>query len=148
MSDYTYILKTETDGRQANQILALTLLDTATGRVYSFADAVGHASIKQGVECALLADALVQHTSYHTKVIERLFDVQFDPARLFDTFAAARDHLGHTTNSLDAWAARLGMTRYNFRGAEVWTAEIQRHCENDARIVAALYSHLLKELCA
>jgi hypothetical protein len=140
--EHTFVLKTETDAIAATTVCVLTLYDPAHDGLWSFADHPSMAPISDGIEIALLADDLVVHSDYALRTLERLYGVEFDRTRIFDTLKMAEMVRGKGGNGLSAWAARLGIARDNFHGAEHWSPEAQRHCEHDARIIGALLQHL------
>lgn len=139
-----FVFKTETDGQAATRVLAITLLDIDTGKIYSFSDQPGGTPIADAVSVLPACDLLVSHSDYHVKVVEKLFGITIDRDRFLDTLVASRLLFPEVSkHSLGAWASRVKIARIPFRGADVWSKYVTEHCERDARIIARVYREIM-----
>jgi DNA polymerase III epsilon subunit-like protein len=128
----------------ATRCIVLCLLDVDRQRLHTFADRAGADPISLGVELLQLTDGLVVVQSlYALRTLQALYGLQIDPSRVIDTLAIAKRLKPDQGHGLNAWANRFGAPRSKFRGSPVWTATAQRHCQQDAALVAAIYAHLL-----
>lgn len=136
-----YVFKSETAG-MGGPILAITILDLENATTYRF----GETGLADGLAVlraiAAKGDQIITHSDYHTKKLAQAHDVVFSD--VFDTLVHVKDAFKEPRNGLGVWAGRLGLARgKTFADAEFWTPALQAHCDQDARIVAALYLHII-----
>ena len=98
--------------------------------------------------CCPQADLLITQTDFALETLSKLSGLVVDPAKTLDVHAVARRLRSAQSNSLDAWAGRLGVHRTRFLGAWHCTAEAQCHCELDAKLIGAIYVTLLGKMVA
>jgi DNA polymerase-1 len=161
----TFIADTETNGFKATIFHSLVLLHVETSDLYSFADQQGFPPIRDGIRMLELADRIVGHNflQFDLKWLEKLRQARIARSRVLDTLIAARilwpdlresdiaagvvpaKLLGK--HSLEAWGYRLGVAKGNYGKTadwKYWSPEMQRYCERDCLVSAALYLHILE----
>jgi hypothetical protein len=147
MSDeYRFVLKLETDGLDAQRILAVTLYDIDRHQVFNFSDQPGALPISEACDFLSVADQVIVQSNYALKTLRVLRGLRLDEDKVVDNLKMARSMTHQGGNSLDAWAREFDMHRHHFKGANEWSEFVQRHCETDAILIASIFEHLREQV--
>jgi DNA polymerase I len=162
---YTFITDTETNGFKATVFHSLVIIHAETADIYSFADQPGFPQIADGIAMLESADKIVGHNfvQFDLKWLEKLRQAHIDRSKVLDTLVASRiewpDLRDSDTaagvvpaklvgrHSLRAWGYRLGVLKGDYGETtdwKYWSPEMQKYCEQDCLVTAALYLHILE----
>jgi DNA polymerase-1 len=162
------IFDLETDGLldTVSKIHCLVIKDTDTDEVFTYRSGFPY-ELEEGIDHLLSGSLVVGHNiiKYDIPVIEKLYKVSFDHAKVFDTLVATRviwaairetDSLRiqkgilpgklFGSHSLAAWGYRMKNYKGDYDGGwEKFTQEMLDYCVQDVQVTADLYSRILKK---
>jgi len=162
------IFDLETDGLldTVSKIHCLVIKDTDTDEVFTYRSGVPY-ELEEGIDHLLSGSLVVGHNviKYDIPVIEKLYKVSFDQAKVFDTLVATRviwAAIRETdsvriqkgilpgklfgSHSLAAWGYRMKNYKGDYDGGwETFTQEMLDYCVQDVQVTADLYSRILKK---
>jgi DNA polymerase III epsilon subunit-like protein len=161
---YTFIADTETNEFKATVFHSLVIIHAETSDIFSFADQPGFPQISDGIKMLEAADKIVGHNflGFDLKWLEKLRHACISPNRVLDTLLAGRIRWADLRDSdtaagvvpakllgrhsLEAWGYRLGVHKGEYGKTadwKYWSPEMQKYCERDCLVTAALYLHIL-----
>ena len=94
------------------------------------------------------AELLIGHniTGYDIPLIEKLYNVEFDTAKMRDTLLLSKlvyyDRDSSFSHSLDAWGERLKERKLEFKDFSEFTEEMLVYNKQDVKVNVKLYYHL------
>lgn len=162
------IFDLETDGLldTVSKIHCLVIKDTDTDEVFTYRSGFPY-ELEEGIDHLLSGSLVVGHNviKYDIPVIEKLYKVSFDHAKVFDTLVATRviwAAIRETdsvriqkgilpgklfgSHSLAAWGYRMKNYKGDYDGGwEKFTQEMLDYCVQDVQVTADLYSRILKK---
>lgn len=162
------IFDLETDGLldTVSKIHCLVIKDTDTDEVFTYRSGFPY-ELEEGIDHLLSGSLVVGHNviKYDIPVIEKLYKVSFDQAKVFDTLVATRviwAAIRETdsvriqkgilpgklfgSHSLAAWGYRMKNYKGDYDGGwETFTQEMLDYCVQDVQVTADLYSRILKK---
>ena len=162
------IFDLETDGLldTVSKIHCLVIKDTDTDEVFTYRSGFPY-ELEEGIDHLLSGSLVVGHNviKYDIPVIEKLYKVSFDHAKVFDTLVATRviwAAIRETdsvriqkgilpgklfgSHSLAAWGYRMKNYKGDYDGGwEKFTQEMLYYCVQDVQVTADLYSRILKK---
>lgn len=162
------IFDLETDGLldTVSKIHCLVIKDTDTDEVFTYRSGFPY-ELEEGIDHLLSGSLVVGHNviKYDIPVIEKLYKVSFDHAKVFDTLVATRviwAAIRETdsvriqkgilpgklfgSHSLAAWGYRMKNYKGDYdSGWEKFTQEMLDYCVQDVQVTADLYSRILKK---
>jgi DNA polymerase-1 len=160
----TLLFDVETNGLlpELNVIHCLSIYNTDTGAVLSFADQPGHVAISEGIAILEKAPHIAAHNAFEfdIKAIKKVYK-EFNPVgKIDDTLVLSRlmfPHLwdldleknkirskSYGSHSLDAWGQRLGVLKSETQANwSTWTPEMHEYCIQDALVLSKLWKYLI-----
>jgi DNA polymerase-1 len=167
-----YIFDLEADGflDELTRIHSLVLRDIDSGEVFSFAQHQdGDYEIRRGVGMLADADLIVGHNviKFDVPAITKVYPWFAPKGKVRDTMVLTRllwpevkksdqgnlkknpKYMPRTLigkHTLEAWGHRLGLHKGDFKGPwDRWSEVMQRYCEQDVAVTAALWNRIVKE---
>jgi DNA polymerase-1 len=136
----------ETDDLLATVIWVACVRNIATKEEHTL---VGHDAIRDFIR-ARPADIWVTHNGleFDCPTLNRLLGTNIKVTQIVDTFVLSMLYMptlegGH---SLEAWAKRVGMEKFDFKDWSKYSEEMATYCMQDVRITAEVFLRLAKRM--
>jgi DNA polymerase I len=145
-SDKHWVIDIETDDLNATVIWVACVRNVVTKEEHRL---VGHEQIKAFVnerpDCYWVTHNGIE---FDIPTINRLLALKVPVTRIIDTFVLSMLYMptlegGH---SLDAWAKRVGMEKFNFNDWSKYSEEMAVYCLQDTRITAEVFLRLSRRM--